>query len=357
MKLFECRHCGQQLYFENTRCERCGHALGYDWQDNRLEALKPLKTRGQWAVLSRPGRAYRYCANAARGVCNWLLPAESEQTLCLACGFNRMIPDLGDMANLERWRKLEVAKHRLIYSLLRLGLPLENKRENPENGLAFDFLADTPPNAPPTANIRTGHEQGLITLNIAEADDLERERLRQQMGEPYRTLLGHFRHESGHYYWMRLIRDSDCLADFRHCFGDERPDYAQALATHYRDGPPADWPNHFVSAYAASHPWEDWAETWAHYLHIVDTLETAYYFGLSLNPRTGGDVELAVEVDFDAYGQGNFDRLIRTWLPLTYALNSLNHGMGRPDIYPFVLSPGGLDKLRFIHQIKGYVVP
>jgi len=62
--------------------------------------------------------------------------------------------------------------------------------------------------------VLTSHCNGLITLNIAEADDAERERRRVKFHEPYRTLLGHLRHEVAHYYWDRLIANSKWLSGF-----------------------------------------------------------------------------------------------------------------------------------------------
>ena len=132
-----------------------------------------------------------------------------------------MIPDLSLPENLSRWRALEAAKHRLFYTLFQLRLPVETQAESPA-GLAFQFLADVGPGAP---SVMTGHADGVITINLAEADDAERERRRQQMGELYRTLLGHFRHEIGHYYWDRLIANTPHLEEFRRIFGDERQDY------------------------------------------------------------------------------------------------------------------------------------
>ena len=246
---------------------------------------------------------------------------------------------------------LDLAKHYLVYGLLRLGLPVVSKAEDDARGLAFDFLAD--PDSPEQAGspVTTGHAEGLITINIAEADDAERERRRQGMAEPYRSLLGHFRHESGHYYWERLIREGRWLKAFRSCFGDERRDYQTCLQAHYADGPPPDWQERFVSAYASAHPWEDWAETWTHYLHIVDTLETAQAFGLRLSPAAGSDPSLAAVADFDPYQEKSFESLIATWLPLTYAVNSLNRSMGQPDLYPFVIAPPVIAKLRFVHEL------
>jgi hypothetical protein len=216
-----------------------------------------------------------------------------------ACQLNRTIPHLETPGNLLRWQRLEAAKHRLVYGLLRFGLPLTSRAEDPQAGLAFDFLADSGPAFRENAQAMTGHSQGLITINIAEADDAERERHRQDMAEPYRTLLGHFRHEIGHYYWERLVRGGTWLEPFRALFGDERQDYGAGLERHYAAGPRPDWSQRFVSAYAGMHPWEDWAETWAHYLHIVDTLETANAFGLRVHPGTGRDSALAMTADFD----------------------------------------------------------
>ena len=296
-------------------------------------------------------RLVRFCANASYDACNWLVPAEGPDAFCRACRHNRTIPDLGAPEHLLRWQRLEAAKHRLIYGLLRLDLPLVSKFEHPESGLAFDFLADSGATFPETAQISTGHARGLITINLAEADDAERERARKDMAEPYRTLLGHFRHEVGHYYWERLVRDGLWLESFRTLFGDERQDYGARLRAHHGQGPPPRWQEWFVSSYASAHPWEDFAETWAHYLHMVDTLETADAFGLRVNPKVGRDPALAMAIDFDPYRQGDFDALVQAWLPLTYAVNSLNQSMGQPDLYPFVLAPTVMGKLRFVHGL------
>lgn len=348
MRLFECQNCGQLLYFENTRCEKCGHILGYLPELSVLSALAPAGD-GDWQPLADSERLSRFCGNAAHGACNWLLPTESANGLCAACGLNRTIPNLGISEQRERWQRLEAAKHRLVYGLLRLQLPVISRWQDPEHGLAFDFLAGGGLAQEP--GIITGHAFGVITIDIAEADDAERERNRRDMAEPFRTLLGHFRHEIGHYYWDRLVRDSLWLGAFRELFGDEREDYQARLRNHYAGGPPFNWQQHYVSSYGSAHPWEDFAETWAHYLHIVDALETAHAFGLCVRPRAGRDPALTVDIDFDPCNQHDFDALIRAWLPLTYAVNSLNHSVGQPDLYPFVLAPQVMGKLRFVHGL------
>ncbi|MBK8177057.1 MAG: putative zinc-binding peptidase [Rhodospirillales bacterium] len=350
MKLFACQNCGQLVYFENTRCEHCQAPLGFLPEIMALTALSRAPD-GSLSTLATPPQAVRYCENAVHNVCNWLLPVNAEQTLCRACALNRTIPDLTNADHVDAWRRLEGAKHRLVYAILRLRLPLIVKSADVTRGLAYDFLADPDPTFRESAKVITGHDDGLITINIAEADDAEREKHRQNMAEPYRTLLGHFRHEVGHYYWDRLILDGGRVDSFRQMFGDEQQDYTEALEVHYRDGPPANWRERFVSAYASTHAWEDWAETWAHYMHIVDTLETAHAFGIRVKPRAVGDPSLDAVVDFDPYGAAEFDDLIDVWLPLTYAVNSLNRSMGQPDLYPFVLAPAVIDKLRFIHGV------
>ena len=348
MRTFHCDHCQQQLFFENFACLSCGARLAY-LQD--LETIGSLDDAGDGAWTSplsaARGRTYRLCANYAQhDVCNWALPASDEDPLCRSCRLTRVIPDLSRPGNHEAWYKLEVAKRRLVYTVLELGLPLRSKTDDEEKGLAFEFLAD--PDDPSAPRPLTGHANGLITINLAEADDAERERRRLSMHEPYRTLLGHFRHEVGHYYWDLLIADGPRLDAFRATFGDERDDYAQALQRHYRQGAPADWPQRFVSAYASAHPWEDWAETWAHYVHMVDTLETATACGLALRPRR--DDEPALETDPQRGLPGTFEQMVEDWFPLTFVLNNLNRGLGLPDGYPFVLSDQQIAKLRFVHE-------
>jgi hypothetical protein len=348
MKLFQCQNCGQPLYFENTRCESCGLLLGYFPGRETITALKPHEAasdaqRRQWRALA-DGKRYRFCANAEYDVCNWLIPASAPDIYCAACRHNRMIPDLSWSENLHRWRALEAAKHRLFYTLFQLGLPVETQAESPA-GLAFEFLAD---NGPAGLSIMTGHTDGVITINLAEADDAERERRRQQMGELYRTLLGHFRHEIGHYYWDRLIDNTPHLDEFRRVFGDERQDYAAALQNYYANGAPADWSDHFISAYASSHPWEDFAETWAHYFHMVDTLETAHVAGLAVSPK----LPQSPGAVFDFHPRDtDMSRLVEAWLALTFAVNSLNRSMGLHDLYPFVLGPLAVAKLTFVQQL------
>lgn len=356
MKIFQCDNCKQPVYFDNERCEGCGSVLGF--LPSELKFIAVAQEDGTWKAVARPDLMVQFCENHSHDACNWLVEAGVSQSFCPSCRLNQTIPPLNIAQDRDAWRSLERGKRRLIYSLLRLGLPLENKTAATETGLAFDFLsedAQTVTDGP----VLSGHSNGLITLNIAEADPVHRERARRSMGEPYRTIIGHFRHEVGHYYWERLVHiDTNALEGFRALFGDERSDYGEALETHYKNGPVSNWPDQFLSAYASAHPWEDWAETWAHYLHLLDTLETAHAFGMRLAPNLENMEALSLHTTFDPYGETDIGTILSAALPLTLAVNNLNRGMGQPDIYPFVLPPPVVEKLRFIHElVRGKEVP
>jgi hypothetical protein len=348
VRLFACQRCGQLLEFERTRCERCRLSLGYLPARGLLSVLEPASP-DVWRPLAAPDAPQRYCANRARGACNWMVPADSVERLCVACRLNRTIPNLGEPRNVVLWRRIELAKHRLIDGLLCLGLPLRSWIDS-GGGLAFDFLAQQDV-AAGGAPVTSGHRGGVITIEVNEADDAWREASRIRLAEPYRTLLGHLRHEVGHYYWDRLIVGTAWHERCRAVFGDETRDYDASLARHYVEGPPHDWNEQFISPYASAHPWEDWAETWAHYLHMLDTLDTAYALGLSLSPRQGRDPGLSVMENLDPYGPIDVETLIGRWLPLILAGNHLNRSMGQPDLYPFVITPVVIEKLRVVHDI------
>jgi len=342
MQHFICGNCGQLLYFDNTRCEHCGNSIGLMERGDELVAL----STGVGKVFVFEQGVYEYCANHAFGVCNWLVPLEGGNVFCKACALNRIIPNVGDAVYRTYWTRIESAKHRLVYSLMRLRLPIAGQINDPVKGLRFNFVAESP-----GIKVFTGHDNGLITINIAEADDIQREMTRLDMHEPYRTLLGHFRHEIGHYYWDVLIRDGGRLASCREVFGDDSIDYGWALERHYREGPPADWSELYISAYASMHPWEDWAECWAHYMHIMDTMETAYAYDMRIRPRISPTDTMAAAVTFDPYEEPSFDRIIGQWLPLTFAMNGLNQSMGVGVLYPFVITPLVMKKLSYIHWV------
>jgi hypothetical protein len=349
MKTFHCTNCQTLVFFENTRCLACGSVLAYLPDRNDMAALQ-RDSSGVWHVHfgATTDGDYRLCRNyAEHDVCNWAVPVSSTGALCQSCCMTTVIPDLELQGSRQAWYRLESAKRRLVYTLLGLGLRVPPKTESAA-GLAFEFLHDsTRPNGD-RHRVFTGHDDGLITINVAEADDVQRERQRAAQNEPYRTLLGHFRHESGHYFWDRLIEHTDRLQLFRDIFGDERASYAGAMKRHYSEGPPPNWQQEYVSAYATMHPWEDWAETWAHFLHMVDTLETATSAGLQLQPQRLDEPSLASKSSHEARTSLDFDSMIGKWIPLTFVLNNLNRGLGLPDAYPFVLSASAIRKLRFV---------
>lgn len=347
MRLFACEVCSNLLHFENTRCEQCGSELGFLPDAGVVSAMTPQGAA--WRAHADTQHLWKTCANRAYDACNWMLACDSGAQYCSSCAHNHTVPDLADSRNLMLWRKVQYAKNRLVYSLDRMGLPHPPRAEGKDTGLAFDILAEAPDPAAP--RVMTGHDEGLITLALAEADDAERESRRTSMGEPYRTLLGHFRHEVGHHFWNVLVREAGRLDECRAVFGDERQDYGEALQAHYAKGADDSWRGLFISSYAAAHPWEDWAESWAHYMHIQDSLEMAAAFGLDIRPRLDETGELTTRIRFDPYRQGDFGRIIDAWTPVTIAMNSMNRCMGTPDLYPFVMSDAVVDKLRYIHRL------
>ena len=348
MKLFSCPSCSHVVFFDNVVCERCNHALGYEPQTNKMVALEA--DDGIWvsAGTNADGASWKYCDNYHHGVCNWLIPGESTDHLCQACRHNLVVPDVTDAEKMALWQKMENAKHRMIYTAMRLNLPLLTRDEIPE-GLGFEFLSNDPASK---EKVMTGHDLGLITIALAEADDAEREKRRTSMGEPYRTLLGHFRHEVGHWYWDRLVRDGGALEECRVIFGDDSQDYGEALQAHYKDGPKLNWQESYVSSYAGSHAWEDFAETWAHYFHIVATLETGHSWGVSVDPKLPESGLLTTKIDFDVFADATTtEQIANAWLALSAALNSFSRSMGHQDTYPFVISPTVIAKLGFIHDL------
>ncbi|GAB3094078.1 putative zinc-binding peptidase [Pseudomaricurvus hydrocarbonicus] len=317
-----------------------------------MHAFDPQQEASYTSAQSGAPVTWRYCDNHQHNTCNWLIQVPSETGLCLACELNRYIPNLSNEEDHEGWRELEFAKHRLVYSLLRLKLPIHSKIRRPQKGIAFDFI-DPKKQLPAGAAGMTGHSQGQITVTLDEADPAKREGNRVAMNERYRTLLGHLRHEIGHYYWDLLIApDNQKLQAFRALFGDEQRNYSEALSTHYRQGPTPNWRQHFISAYASSHPWEDWAETWAHYLHIMDILETAYCVGLATRPpKAEHQAALSCAVTTDPYLENDMRPLLNTAATLSLTLNSLNRSMGLQDLYPFILTETVKEKLIYIHRL------
>ncbi len=350
-RAFRC-DCERPIFFLNSQCLGCEAQLGYEPMLGELRTLQPGEAPETWQLTGDNTTQcdYRRCSsfNSPAG-CNWLVRVDDASPLCLACRLNRTLPNLDDSDNQRYWRSIEAAKRRLVSQLLALELPVEAKTENPEQGLAFDILR-SPHEGP---KVLTGHDNGLITLNAEEADDVKREEIRTTLHEPYRTLLGHFRHEIGHYYWDRLIWNTAWLEPFRALFGDERADYPAALKANYENGPPPDWADRYISSYASTHPWEDWAETWAHYLHIVDSLDTAIAHGLDAE-----DIDLEIEpftqddlYDPDAPNGEYILFFLNSWIEMITVLNEMARSLGQPDFYPFVMPRAVVKKLHFVSLV------
>lgn len=355
MRAFACSHCGQLLFFENSHCLRCGTTLGFVHEELALRSIESIawnRYRTIDAESTGHARRYKRCARASLAACNWLLNAEDSHELCASCRLTSSTPALHSDTELRAFAQTESAKRRLLYQMYDLGLPIVTRDQDASRGLAFVLAFRSE-----AQRVTTGHLRGVITLDLRECDNVHRERLRHQFGEPYRTLLGHFRHEIGHYYWDVLIEGRRDQARFRTLFGDERTDYREALKRNYEAGSPR-WSSRHVSAYAAAHPWEDWAETFAHYLPIRDTLQTAANFGLRVSPSARTIAPLGGKLSAratEAVAELDFDQVVNEWLPLTYAFNAANRSMGKEDLYPFVLAPAVIEKLSFVHDIVRFV--
>ncbi|MCG2802379.1 MAG: putative zinc-binding peptidase [Cellulomonas sp.] len=346
MRLLRCPSCGFPAWLESLECRACGAPM--------MLATSTLSMVEVPGAVDDHGTPLVACVNRSWG-CNWSLRADHPATACFSCRLTRRRPDADDTVALERLAETGKAKRRLLVGLADLGLPVE-PYWLVDGGLAFDLLSSQSGRGP----VVIGHAGGVITIDLAESLDALREQLRVTLGEPYRTMLGHFRHEVGHYYqWQLVERPAGSLLDeCREVFGDERASYADALTQHYASGAPAGWETGFISEYATMHPWEDFAETFAHYQHILDTLGTVAHGGLRIDasallgsrsqdvvPRTSyADVPMAVALE--------------DWQWVSYELNRANRAMGKGDLYPFTIPVAVGRKLDLVHRIvTSYAVP
>lgn len=409
MKLFFCDQCDHPVHFENTTCLNCDATLAFLPRHGRIAALAQTP-EGDWAVIPRPGKAaaqrpagaadprprYRLCDHyTTNSLCNWAVDADDDASLCVSCRMSRVIPDLSRPGRAALLYQMETGKRRLLFNLMGMGLPVLN--DETSLPLTFSFLED--PDDPTQPRVITGHDHGHITINLNEADDLHRHRSQEEMGESYRTVLGHFRHEIGHYYWDLLIAPTDpgssepspdqpppgviphtqevapskdrsipspgpaepvrqrsetttdglaLIERFRALFGDERADYCDALKRHY-EAPREDWADSFISKYASAHPWEDWAETWAHYMHMYALLETSDDLAMHL-PRVLA-LDVPIPIAMPNARDGSFNELIKRWAAVSFSMNALSRSLGHPDPYPFAIPPAALEKMRFVHEV------
>jgi hypothetical protein len=345
MKIFECPHCLNPLAFESTHCERCGHAVGYL---NQYSELKLLVQGEHGKIYSEEGRTYQYCQHHQHGVCNWLVPTDSVHSLCDVCLLDQNLSGITSEEQRVTWKKMEQAKHRLIYSLNRLNLPVVSKSDAPDHGLSFEFLTEEYPSSP----VRNGYSNGLITINLARADAGSTGSLRHRIEEHHGSIMSFLRHEIGHYYWEQLVLSNRAiLQTFRELFGDEIPDYDQALDQHHQIGPPDNWQKDYSSKYATFHARADWAETWSHYLYLMDLLESAYALGLSIRPNLQSASSMSMYASFDPYKETEFEKILDAVIPLTFAVSHLNQRTEQPNLYSFSIPEPVIRKLRFVHQL------
>jgi hypothetical protein len=337
VRAFRCEVCGAELFFENSVCVTCGSAVGYSREHGTVIAVS---------------EDHPICANLNRCGCNWIADPTSTLGLCFSCRLTRTRPADADTVGLAQYWIAEAAKRRLIFGLDELELSI--KISDGSGGLAFDLLSST------HGKIITGYQNGLITLDLAESNDAHREALRESMDEPYRTVLGHFRHEIGHYYCELLALTNGRREEFRELFGDETISYEEALQRHYSGGGGNAWQDHFISAYATMHPLEDFAEVFGHFLHIADTLQTAAEFRLLPQPAQD-DVstlhEIAKKPRVALLERPLAELIAQTWLPLTRGLNQINRSMGKADLYPFVLAEPVIAKVAFVADLVATAQP
>lgn len=346
MKAFHCS-CGNTIFFENSQCTRCGAELGWCPTCRSITSLFQMPEGGVRCGHAECGARLSKCRNYdVEKVCNRCLPWQAESThmgaLCDYCRFNDTIPDLTIAGNREKWARLEAAKRRLLYTLDLLQLPYGRKVEGFEPDLSFDFKADIDSKSRwwwvmgREERVYTGHANGKITINIREADPVELEKTRVQFHEAHRTVIGHFRHEIGHYYWQMLVLNRSEEA-FKAVFGDhENPNYTEAQRRYYSEGPKENWRSHYISAYASMHPWEDFAETFASYLDMVSVLDTAMNMGLgqSLDPLASG-----------------LSSMVDRFVQLGLVLNEMNRALGLLDYVPEVFTPCIVAKMEFVHNL------
>jgi hypothetical protein len=338
MKRFFCQ-CGHEVNFHDLNCSHCARDLCYDPDIQTMWSGEILLDGFFQSASDKDKKPVKFtlCENRYQLIgCNWALSRHSDDNncQCISCRTTRMIPNQDILKNGFRLQRLEQAKRRLMHTLLQLEL-ITSQDFDAHQTLKFDFLEDKRTN-PDVAieHLITGHANGLITINAAEADEGFLHTMKEQMNERYRTLLGHFRHEIGHYFWDKILGTDNNLESFREVFGDEREDYEEALQKYYKTNGNQFWRSRFITPYAGSHPHEDWAESWAHYLHIVDTLETAVSYGLSVYEPQEND----------------FDDWFAEWGRVAQVMNALNRSMGLAAPYPFKLSEVVVGKLRFIDE-------
>ena len=346
MRAFACPVCRGFVPFEALHCPSCAVGVGLHLRSHSMLAVNE-------GTAEVDGQVWVRCTQHEPLGCNWLVPTEYEAAArgrCLADSLIRREPDLDDTIAREKLVTTAGALRRLVYQLVDIGLPVDPYWRR-DGGLAFDLLSSYSTGE----KILIGHANGVITIDLVESLDAYRESLRVRLGEPYRTMLGHFRHEAGHYYQNILVETGPGAQKYldrcRELFGDERASYSDALDRHYKFGAPAQWQDTFISEYATMHPWEDFAECFAHYLHITDTLDTTREAGMVLHAdrvRFAGPRDIA---PLESYCAGPIEHLLFDWRWISLFFNRVNMAMGKNPLYPFDITQPVADKLGFVHAV------
>ncbi len=301
MRVYHCPKCRNRVWFNNCTCT-CGLMVGYDPDAD--------------AMVSE----FTPCTNRDAIGCNWT--ADGDSGFCRSCSMTRTHPDMAVDGNAELWTRAEAAKRWVIANLVALGW---FGRNDAGDRPVFKLLSETTRDGP--ARTVMGHADGLITINVSEADPAEIVARRERMEEPYRTMIGHFRHEIAHFLFLRLAAENEGFeVAFRVMFGDEREDYGGALKRHYAAEDDGGWRDAHISHYASAHPHEDWAETAAHVMHLTDLLDSAQALGFT-NETPPDNLAAAMDIGL--------------------AVNHLNRSMGMEDAYPFVVTEVVRQKLDF----------
>jgi len=347
VRAFACPVCNNFTAFEADRCRTCDAHVGL-----HLPSMTMVATDGDAAYID--GERWVRCTQAGTLGCNWLVREEEYEAYrrgrCLAHSLIRHEPVSDDTLAREKLVPAAAALRRLVYQLHDLGLPIEPYWRS-EGGLAFDLLSSYTTGE----KVIIGHADGVITIDLIETLDAYREQLRVSLGEPYRTMLGHFRHEVGHYYQNVLVETGAgadrYLDECRRLFGDERASYSDAIDRHYKFGAPDHWRASFISEYATMHPWEDFAECFAHYLHIADTIDTAREAGMVLHADRVRFTAPRDVVPLECYDDLPIERLLFDWKWISMFFNRINTAMGKNALYPFDIPPPVAAKLGFVHRV------
>jgi hypothetical protein len=338
LKRGKCK-CNRWLFFGNTACLGCDRSVGRCCACRAMASFSPASTSELFSCDNCHAEV-QPCANRNLGICN-CFANQTDSTgnvLCTYCEFTRVVPPHDSPDKFSRWRELESAKRRLLIQLSGLEFPPFASKFVPTCPLVFEFKEDTVLPDGSIEAVFTGHENGVITINAHEADSVRREQSRVAFNEPQRTLIGHMRHEYGHFLDLCCIQGDLLRAKYVELFGDPATvDYAEAKTRYYAQGPTGNWPESYVSAYASMHPWEDFAETVNVYLDLMALAETA-------RDQLGSNI--------DTSANGCVATFISELLDLAITVSEFNFDMGLNALLPERFNDEVVCKLSYVHSLR-----